>query len=138
VEPLAIIPTMLALVSAVLGIFTALRNQKLASEKFELEQYQARNVHRASLIDDIEQVLNNVKEENGRLNHRLGEVEAVNRALARANDHLAARVDGLELENERLRAEMKEEKDKNARLTQRVEELEGELARLGHLRDNVP
>jgi chromosome segregation ATPase len=138
VEPLAIIPTMLALVSAVLGIFTALRNQKLASEKFELEQYQARNDHRASLIDDIEQVLNNVKEENGRLNHRLEEVEAVNRALARANDHLAARVDGLELENERLRAEMKEEKAKNARLTQRVEELEADRARLSHLRDNVP
>jgi len=145
VEPSTIIPTILALLSGIIGIYSALRSHGLARDKLELERQQARNDHRASLIDDIEQVLNSVKQENGRLagkvddlkqtaDHqaaRIGELEVANRALIRSNDRLADRVEELE-------AAYKVETEKNARLTQRVEELESELARLGHLRDNVP
>jgi len=115
-----------------------LRSQRLAREKLQLEQYQARNDHRASLIDDIEQVLNSVKEENGRLSYRIEELETTNRALVQASDHQAACIEEQAGRIEELEAAYKIETEKNARLTERVEELEVELAKMRHLKDNVP
>jgi len=127
----------LALLSAVIGIFTALKNQRMARDKLELERQQARNDHRASLIDDIEQVLNSVKEENGRLIHRIEELETTNRALILASDHQAACIEEQAGRIEELEAAYKIETEKNARLTKRVEELEVELAKLRHLKATV-
>jgi methyl-accepting chemotaxis protein len=127
----------LALLSGIIGIYSALRSHGLARDKFELERQQARNDHRASLIDDIEQVLNNVKEENGRLTHRIEELETTNRALILASDHQAACIEEQAGRIEELEAAYKIETEKNARLTKRVEELEAEQARLRHLKATV-
>jgi len=120
----------LTLISAIIGILSAWRSYRLARDKFQLERNQARNSHRASLIDDIEQVLNSVKEENGRLDGKVRELEAANRALAQASDHQARRIEDLEQRNAVLT-------EANVRLTRRVEELKAGHGKLSHLRDNV-